>query len=94
MKMVTGGLYLRQGSITYGFREGVRLYEAVRTVCFNDAYGTAESPYYYQQRWNASDRAASPSVGRCSRGPRPRARRGATSCSACWGCGRCSTASW
>ena len=63
VKMVTGGLYLRQGSIAYGFREGVRLYEAVRTVCFNDAYGTAESPYYYQQRWNASDRAVSPSVG-------------------------------
>ena len=64
VKMVSGGLYLREGRVEYYFRrDGAHLYEAVRTVCFNDAYGTAESPYYYQQRWNSSDRGMSPSVG-------------------------------
>lgn len=64
VKMITGGLYLREGSLTYSFRRtDARPYEAVRTVSFNDAYGTTESPYYYQQRWNASDRGMSPSVG-------------------------------
>ena len=64
VKMVSGGLYLREGRVEYDFRrDGAHLYEAVRTVCFNDAYGTAESPYYYQQRWNSSDRGMSPSVG-------------------------------
>lgn len=63
VRMVTGGLCLRAGSVEYGFRAGLKPYEAVRTVCFSDAYGTAESPYYCQQRWNSCDRATSPSVG-------------------------------
>lgn len=28
----------------------------IRYIAFRDAYGTADGNYYYQQRWNASDR--------------------------------------
>ena len=32
----------------------------IRYITFRDAYGTADSGYYYQQRWNASDRDSAP----------------------------------
>ncbi len=64
VQMITGGLYLREGSVEYAFlRPGARIYEAVRTVAFSDAYGTVESPYYHQQRWHSAERDTSPVVG-------------------------------
>lgn len=63
VETVTSGLYLQSGSIDFRFGNGRHAYEAVRTVRFDDAYGTADAGHYHQRRWNSTDREAVPTAG-------------------------------
>jgi molybdate transport system ATP-binding protein len=54
ISMLAGGFYLREGTLRHNL--GGETYKALKVVRFNGAYGTTEFPYYYQQRWHASER--------------------------------------
>ena len=58
LEMIRGGFYLREGSLRHDLRD--ESYRAIRTVEFDNAYSTTETQYYYQQRWQAFEREASP----------------------------------
>lgn len=61
IETVIGNLYLQQGELTYHFGAADdRASEHIRYITFRDAYGSADGDYYYQQRWNASDRENAP----------------------------------
>ncbi|UKI39295.1 MAG: ATP-binding cassette domain-containing protein [Alistipes putredinis] len=67
---ISGGLFLRSGTLEFGFRDGSA--SPARNICyasFADAYGTE----YYQQRWNASDIDGLPTV--CEPVRRPETQR-------------------
>ena len=52
-----GNLYLAEGKLNYDFRsDDNRASQHIRYITFRDAYGSADGEYYYQQRWNATDR--------------------------------------
>ncbi len=55
IEMMLGMLYLEQGELEYSSREN-----HIRYITFRDAYGTTDGSYYYQQRWNSSDRDSAP----------------------------------
>ncbi len=60
--MLTGKNPLSQGSVTYHFGSDVpaTAYGNVIQVTFEDNLGSAENPYYFQQRFNSQDRDESP----------------------------------
>lgn len=61
VETLLGLLYLEQGELRYDFGEpGGKACDHIRHVTFRDAYGTADRGYYYQQRWNSSDREEAP----------------------------------
>ena len=60
ISMLAGGFYLREGTLRHYL--GGETYKAMKIVRFNGAYGTTEFPYYYQQRWHASERENGVSV--------------------------------
>ena len=61
LEMIRGGFYLREGTLRMDLRD--ESYRAIRTVEFDNAYSTTETQYYYQQRWQAFEREASPLAG-------------------------------
>jgi molybdate transport system ATP-binding protein len=72
--LLTGRMPLREGSIAYHFpvaeegastsqsadRSATSAYGNILVMKFEDAIGTVENPYYYQQRFNSQDRDESP----------------------------------
>lgn len=63
VETLTGCLYLSEGSLEYGFASaGNRASDNIRHITFRDTYGSADGDYYYQQRWNSSDREHAPFV--------------------------------
>ena len=52
--LITGKNPLLQGSLTYYFGEGVKAsaYGNIVQLTFEDALGSVEKPYYFQQRFN------------------------------------------
>ena len=61
LEMLRGGFYLREGTLRFALED--EPYRAIRTVEFDNAYSTSETQYYYQQRWQAFEREASPLAG-------------------------------
>lgn len=64
IETILGGMYLKQGSIEFEFgNTSASKAQNISHVTFRDTYGgTADSGYYYQQRWNSSDRENVPTV--------------------------------
>jgi molybdate transport system ATP-binding protein len=74
--LLTGRMPLREGQLTYCFptptaaegtdavsgRSATSAYGNILLMKFEDAVGTVENPYYYQQRFNSQDRDESPLV--------------------------------
>lgn len=62
--MITGKNPLLSGSVVYDFRPSlsVNVYENIKYIAFRDTYGSADSNFYYQQRWNAHDQEEIPLV--------------------------------
>lgn len=62
--LLTGKNTLQTGSLTYDFGEGVapRAFGNIIQLTFEDALGSVEKPYYFQQRFNSQDRDESPIV--------------------------------
>lgn len=67
--MLTGKSPLVSGSLTYDFGKDSngenipnRAYGNIIQLTFEDALGTVEKPYYFQQRFNSQDRDESPLV--------------------------------
>ena len=64
--MITGAAALRGGSLSYHFSppaEGgteTSAYGNIARITFEDAIGSVENPYYFQQRFNSQDAEASP----------------------------------
>ena len=61
LEMLRGGFFLREGTLQHNLND--ESYRAIRTVEFDNAYSTSETQYYYQQRWQAFEREASPLAG-------------------------------
>lgn len=55
--ILTGRYPLREGVIEYDFSpaKSNTVYENIRYISFRDVYGSAETGYYYQQRWNVHE---------------------------------------
>ncbi|MCD7710230.1 MAG: ATP-binding cassette domain-containing protein [Porphyromonadaceae bacterium] len=64
IQTITGQLFLREGTLSFNFGSNAHTYvsQNIRSVTFNDAYGTANADYYYQQRWNSQDSDRAPRV--------------------------------
>lgn len=62
--LLTGRVPLSAGSLRYDFGPGTepRAYGNIVQLTFEDALGSVETPYYYQQRFNSQDRDAAPYV--------------------------------
>lgn len=62
--LITGKNMLAQGTLTYDFGPGVKptAYGNIVQLTFEDALGSVEKPYYFQQRFNSQDRDESPLV--------------------------------
>lgn len=62
--LLTGKNLLMQGSLTYDFGPGIKpsAYGNIVQLTFEDALGSVEKPYYFQQRFNSQDRDESPLV--------------------------------
>ena len=62
--LLTGKNLLMQGTLTYDFGPGVKpsAYGNIVQLTFEDALGSVEKPYYFQQRFNSQDREESPLV--------------------------------
>ena len=62
--LLTGKNILCQGTLEYDFGPGVRpsAYGNIVQLTFEDALGSVEKPYYFQQRFNSQDREESPLV--------------------------------
>lgn len=62
--LLTGKNLLLQGQLTYDFGPGVKpsAYGNIVQLTFEDALGSVEKPYYFQQRFNSQDRDESPLV--------------------------------
>lgn len=61
LEMIRGGFFLREGTLRFDLND--ESYRAIRVVKFDNAYSTSETQYYYQQRWQAFEREASPLAG-------------------------------
>lgn len=64
LDLITGKNLLMQGNLTYDFGPGVKpsAYGNIVQLTFEDALGSVEKPYYFQQRFNSQDREESPLV--------------------------------
>lgn len=63
LDLITGKNLLMQGSLEYDFGEsGNSAYGNIVQLTFEDALGSVEKPYYFQQRFNSQDRDESPLV--------------------------------
>lgn len=62
--LITGKNLLMQGKLEYDFGPGVKptAYGNIVQLTFEDALGSVEKPYYFQQRFNSQDRDESPLV--------------------------------
>ena len=62
--LITGKNLLMQGSLAYDFGPGIKpsAYGNIVQLTFEDALGSVEKPYYFQQRFNSQDRDESPLV--------------------------------
>ena len=63
--MLTGKIALQPtGSITYDFRPSPmpEVYKNIKYITFRDTYGSTETNYYYQMRWNTTDHEEVPVV--------------------------------
>lgn len=62
--LITGKNLLSQGVLKYDFGPGTNpsAYGNIVQLTFEDALGTVEKPYYFQQRFNSQDREESPLV--------------------------------
>lgn len=62
--LLTGKNILMQGKLEYDFGPGVKpsAYGNIVQLTFEDALGSVEKPYYFQQRFNSQDRDESPLV--------------------------------
>ncbi len=61
IETLLGNLYLAEGKLNYDFRsDDNRASQHIRYITFRDAYCSADGEYYYQQRWNATDRESAP----------------------------------
>lgn len=62
--MITGKNILMQGTLAYDFGPDVKptAYGNIVQLTFEDALGSVEKPYYFQQRFNSQDRDESPLV--------------------------------
>lgn len=64
IETLLGQHFLQSGTLGYAFGGERRLVsDNIRYITFRDAYGSADAGYYYQQRWNASDRESVPTAG-------------------------------
>lgn len=64
LDLITGKNLLLQGSVEYDFGPGTKpsAYGNIVQLTFEDALGSVEKPYYFQQRFNSQDRDESPLV--------------------------------
>ena len=64
LDLITGKNILMQGRLEYDFGPGVKpsAYGNIVQLTFEDALGSVEKPYYFQQRFNSQDRDESPLV--------------------------------
>ena len=60
-QLIAGKYLLREGHVVYD-ESLLPVYEKIRFITFKDSYGSADSTYYMQQRWNSQDREDSPIV--------------------------------
>lgn len=62
--MLMGKYPLREGKIDYDFAPAASqsVCDNVKYIAFRDTYGSADTNYYYQQRWNAHDQEEVPTV--------------------------------
>ena len=62
--LLTGKLPLLQGFPEYDFSPSTspRAYDNIRYIAFRDTYGSADTNYYYQQRWNQTEQDDVPLV--------------------------------
>lgn len=62
--LITGKNLLMQGLLQYDFGPGIKptAYGNIVQLTFEDALGSVEKPYYFQQRFNSQDRDESPLV--------------------------------
>ena len=62
--MITGKNILMQGTLAYDFGSDTKptAYGNIVQLTFEDALGSVEKPYYFQQRFNSQDRDESPLV--------------------------------
>lgn len=61
---MSGGVSRREGSISYDFTpsETTEVHKNIKYITFRDSHGTADTDYYYQQRWNSQDHGEAPVV--------------------------------
>lgn len=65
VEMLTGKIALQpSGSIAYDFRpsSAPEVYKNIKYITFRDIYGSADTNYYYQMRWNTTDHEEVPVV--------------------------------
>lgn len=64
LDLITGKNLLMEGRVEYDFGEAhdTSVYGNVVQLTFEDALGSVEKPYYFQQRFNSQDRDESPLV--------------------------------
>ena len=63
--ILTGKIALQPtGSITYDFRPSPlpEVYKNIKYITFRDTYGSTDTNYYYQMRWNTTDHEEVPVV--------------------------------
>lgn len=55
--MLIGKYPLKEGTLAYDFSPSASqtVYDNIKYIAFRDTYGSADTNYYYQQRWNTHD---------------------------------------
>ena len=55
--LLMGKYPLQQGSLEYDFSPSPwkEVYKNIRHISFRDTFGSSDTNYYYQQRWNSTD---------------------------------------
>lgn len=62
--MITGKFPLAEGTLEYDFSPSPwsEAYKNIRYIAFRDTYGSNDTNYYYQQRWNSTETDDFPTV--------------------------------
>ena len=60
-QMLAGKYPLKKGSVVYDTTL-FPVYKNIKYIAFKDSYGSADSSYYLQQRWNTQDKEVAPLV--------------------------------